>query len=136
MKIPKRIKYKKYHRLNKSLYSKSSRNCNLINGFWGLKAVEGGKITEKQIESVRQAINKNIKPFGKMWTRVFSSNPVTSKPSEIRMGKGKGSVNRWICNIRPGQVLYEVNGVDKAAAMSALKRGGEKLPVKTVVVSY
>ena len=136
MKIPKKKKYKKYHRLNKNLFARSVRKTNLINGFWGLKAVEGGKITEKQIEAVRQAINKKIKPFGKVWIRVFASNPVTSKPSEVRMGKGKGSVNRWICNVRPGQVLYEVNGVKSSIAFFALKSGSIKLPIKTSIVSY
>jgi large subunit ribosomal protein L16 len=136
MKIPKRTKYKKYHRLNKNLYKSSFRKLQLSNGFWGLKALEGGKISEKQIESFRQTINKQIKPLGTLWIRIFPYLPVTAKPLEVRMGKGKGSVKRWVYNARPGQILYEIGGVSAPVAVRALTSGLKKLPIKTKVVSY
>ena len=136
MKIPKKTKYKKYHRLNKDLSKPSFRKLELSNGFWGLKALEGGKISEKQIESVRQTINKKIKPLGILWIRIFPHLSVTAKPLEVRMGKGKGAVKRWVYNVRPGQVLYEVSGVIPSVAFKSLIFGAKKLPIKTKVISY
>lgn len=136
MKIPKKIKYKKSHRLNRDLFKKSFQKLTLSYGFFGLKAIEGGKITEKQIEAVRQSINKKIRPFGKLWIRSFANTPVTSKPLEVRMGKGKGSVNRWVCLVSPGEVLYEISGVPFNTANKALLLGAKKLPIKTKVIQY
>ena len=110
MKIPKKTKYKKYHRLNKNFKKTSSRANKLIYGYWGLKALGGGTISAKQIEAVRQTIN--------------------------RMGKGKGSVEEWVSIIRPGQVLYEIGGVSETKAITALKFGAKKLSMKTKVISY
>jgi large subunit ribosomal protein L16 len=136
MRIPKKVKFKKYHRLNKNLFKKSFQKLTLAYGTFGLKAVEGGKITEKQIEAVRQSINKKIRPFGKVWVRCFANIPVTSKPLEVRMGKGKGSVSRWVCLVSTGEVLYEVGGVLSKVAYKALLLGSKKLPVKTKIIKY
>ena len=105
MKIPKKTKYKKYHRLNKNFKKTSSRANKLIYGYWGLKALGGGTISAKQIEAVRQTINRKIRPVVRLWIRIFPDAPITSKPVGVRMGKGKGSVEEWVSIIRPGQVL-------------------------------
>ena len=136
MKIPKRTKYKKYHRLNKNLYKNASKSLFLTYGFFGLKSVEGGFITERQIESVRQTINKKIKNQGKLWIRCFANRPITAKPLEVRMGKGKGSVKRWVCAVYPGSLLYEINGVSKVKATKIFKIASKKLPVKTKLVEF
>jgi large subunit ribosomal protein L16 len=136
MKIPKKIKFKKFHRLKKKLFKNSFSKVRLSFGFYGLKVLEGGRITERQIEAVRQSINKKIRPFGRLWVRSFANLPVTSKPLEVRMGKGKGSVDRWVYTISPGEILYEVSGVSSSVAKKALLIGGKKLPLITKIVSY
>ena len=136
MKIPKKTKYKKYHRLNKNFKKRSSRANKLIYGYWGLKALGGGTISAKQIEAVRQTINRKIRPVGRLWIRIFPDAPITSKPVGVRMGKGKGSVEEWVSIIRPGQVLYEIGGVSETKAITALKFGAKKLSMKTKVISY
>ena len=127
MKIPKKTKYKKYHRLNKNFKKTSSRANKLIYGYWGLKALGGGTISAKQIEAVRQTINRKIRPAGRLWIRIFPDAPITSKPVGVRMGKGKGSVEEWVSIIRPGQVLYEIGGVSETKAITALKFGAKKI---------
>ena len=128
---PKRSKFKK---LRKGKLSKLEfKSTKLKFGNIGLKAAESGTITAKQIESARQAIMRKINRKGKLWIRVFPSLPVTLKPIEVRMGKGKGSVSFWASRVSGGNVLFELCGVSKNTALSAFKTGGAKLPIKTLV---
>lgn len=136
MKIPKKTKNKKYHRLKRQSVKYSFKKQSLAYGYWGLKSLQSGRITEKQIEAVRQSIMKKIRPSGKLWIRIFPDIPITSKPVGVRMGKGKGSVDYWTYSVAPGEILYEVNGVTSSVAMAALKLGSKKLPIRTKVVSY
>lgn len=134
MKIPKRVKFRKYHKNKISVAA--DRSSHLRFGSFGLKATESGRVTAKQIETVRQTIGRKIRPKGRLWIRSFPHLPVTAKPSEVRMGKGKGNVKFWVCVVKKGQVLFEVSGVNKAIAFDALKGGGNKLPLKCKLVSY
>jgi len=134
MKIPKRTKYKKYHK-NK-IKGSTHRSHVLRYGSFGLKALESGRISAQNVETIRQTIGRKIRPKGRLWIRVFPHLPVTSKPSEVRMGKGKGNVKFWVCKIKQGQVLYEISGVDKAKAFNALQGGINKLPIKCTIVKY
>ena len=132
--IPKSRKFKK----SKKLVAKGSeyRVIKLKFGSFGLKALGNGRITSKHIETARQAINRHIRPFGKLWIRVFAHIPVSSIPSKVRMGKGKGGVSYWGCAIKKGQILYEISGVSKEKAFKALQIGGSKLPFNTKIVKY
>ena len=134
MYFPKSRKFKK----SRKLISKGTetRVINLKFGSFGLKALGNCRITSKHIETARQAINRKIRPFGKMWIRVFAHTPVSSIPLKVRMGKGKGNVAYWACSIKKGQVLYEVSGVNAQKAIDALRLGGSKLPIKTKVIRY
>jgi len=134
MKIPKRLKFRKYHK-NK-IKVVADRSSALRFGSFGLKAIESGRITAQQIETIRQTIGRKIRPKGRLWIRSFPHLPVTSKPSEVRMGKGKGNVKYWVCTVKKGQILFEISGVNKSVAFGALKGGGNKLPLKFKVVSY
>ncbi len=104
-------------------------------GEFGLKSTDHGKITARQIESGRRAINRHVKRGGKLWIRIFPDVPVTSKPLEVRMGKGKGNVEYWVANVQPGRVLYEIQGVSETLAREAFRRAAAKLPVQTTFVS-
>ena len=134
MKIPKRVKFRKYHKNKVNVLANKSSILRF--GHFGLRALESGRITAKQIETVRQTIGRKIRPKGRLWIRSFPHLPVTAKPSEVRMGKGKGNVKFWVCVVKKGQILYEISGVNKTVALSALKGGGNKLPLKCKVVSY
>ena len=128
---PKGIKYKKTKkgRLGKLEFKAN----NLKFGTIGLKATESGIINSKQIESARQAITRKIKRKGKVWIKIFPDLPITSKPTGVRMGKGKGNVSHWGARVRSGNVLFEICGINFNVAISALKTGGAKLPVKTKI---
>lgn len=104
-------------------------------GEYGLKATERGRLTSRQIESARRAMTRHIKRGGKIWIRVFPDKPITSKPLEVRMGKGKGSVEYWVAQIQPGRVLYEVQGVNELLAREAFSLAAAKLPFKTQFVT-
>ena len=134
MKIPKRVKFRKYHK-NK-IKVVADRSSHLRFGSFGLKAIESGRISAQQIETVRQTIGRKIRPKGRLWIRSFPHLPVTSKPSEVRMGKGKGNVKYWVCTVKKGQILYEISGVNKSVAFAALKGGANKLPLKCKLVLY
>lgn len=103
-------------------------------GEYGLKVVERGRITARQIESGRRAINRHVKRGGKIWIRIFPDVPVTTKPLEVRMGKGKGNVEYWVAKVQPGRVVYEIEGVPEDVAREALRRASAKLPMKTLFV--
>jgi len=111
------------------------RGSEISFGDYALKAVECGKMSSAHIESARVAINRKIKRGGKMWIRVFPDKPITKKPAETRMGKGKGSPEFWVAVIKPGRVLYELSGVPEELAVEALKLAGYKLPFATKVIS-
>ncbi len=128
---PRRSKYKK---TRKGTLPKLEFKSNKLKfGTIGLKAIESGTISARQIEAAKQAINRKIKRKGKLWIRVFPDQPITAKPTEVRMGKGKGAVSHWDVKIGGGCVLFELCGVTPNIAVSAFKTGGAKLPVKTKV---
>lgn len=130
---PKRTKFRKQHKgRNRGL----AQNGNKISfGEYGLKALERGKITARQIEAARRAMTRHVKRQGQIWIRIFPDVPVTKKPLEVRMGKGKGNVEYWAAKIQPGKMLYEMEGVDERTAREAFKLAAAKLPVRTVFVS-
>ena len=130
---PKRTKFRKQFKgRNRGLATTGSK---VSFGEYGLKAVERGRITARQIEAARRAMTRYVKRGGKIWIRVFPDVPVSKKPLEVRMGKGKGNVEYWICKIQPGRVLYEMEGVDESIARQAFKLAAAKLPFKTTFVS-
>ena len=132
-KQPLNLKFKKYH---KKRYFKGINYCanNLKFGYYGLKALSAGLIYYNQIEAGRKAINQILKRFGKIWIRIFTSLPLTKKPIETRMGKGKGNIDRWVCYVKPGTILYEINTDNFLKAKTALKNASIKLPIKTKMV--
>ena len=129
---PKKTKYKKYHKGRLKIKTNSLTNLNF--GFFGLKVLESGRITSCQIESVRRNINRKIKKFGKIWINIFPDLPITSKPSEIRMGKGKGNINNWVAKVSCGKILFEIAGPNNQLLISSLKSSSNKLPLKTSIV--
>jgi large subunit ribosomal protein L16 len=128
---PKKLKFKK---TRKGKLKKFKHNKNLVYGNIGLKSLESGYITSKQIEASRQSINRKIKRSGKIWIRIFPNTPITKKPLETRMGKGKGSVDHWASKVSGGTVLFELCGISHKKAFLALKTGSAKLPIKTSVI--
>jgi len=133
MLMPKRTKFRKVQKgRNRGL---AQTGCRVSFGEFGLKATERGRITSRQIESARRAMTRHIKRGGKIWIRVFPDKPITSKPLEVRMGKGKGSVEYWVAQIQPGRVLYEVQGVNESLARQAFSLAAAKLPFKTQFVT-
>lgn len=132
MLAPKKVKFRKRQKSRNR--GKALRGNSVAFGDIALKALEHGKITSQQIESARVAIMRHIKRGGKVWIRIFPDFPITSKPAEVRMGKGKGAPEGWCAPVKPGRVMYEVKGVDLALAKEALKRASYKLPIKTTIV--
>ncbi len=126
---PKRTKYRKAH---KGRIHGTATRCNLLNyGAFGLKALQPERIISKQIEAARVALTRHMKRQGKVWTRIFPNIPVSKKPVEVRMGKGKGSPEYWACRVKPGKILFEVDGVPEDVAKIALYKASSKLPIKT-----
>jgi large subunit ribosomal protein L16 len=126
---PKRTKFRKQQKgKNNGI---AVRGSSVSFGEYGLKAITRGRITARQIEAARRAITRHLKRGGKMWIRVFPDKPITKKPLEVRMGKGKGSVEYWVAQIKPGTMLYEVQGVPEQLAREAFELASAKLPVKT-----
>jgi len=130
---PKRVKRRKTFRGR--MTGKAFRGSTVSFGSYGLKALEPHWITNRQIEAARIAINRYLKRDGKVWIRIFPDKPYTKKPLETRMGKGKGSPEGWVAVVRPGRILFEVDGVSKEAAVEALRLASHKLPIKTKFVS-
>jgi large subunit ribosomal protein L16 len=126
---PKRTKFRKQHKLRNT--GIAVRGSSVSFGEYGLKSVERGRLTARQIEAARRTITRCCKRDGKLWIRVFPDKPITKKPLEVRMGKGKGSVEYWIAQIRPGTMLYELQGVSEETAREAFALAAAKLPVKT-----
>ena len=126
---PTRTKYRKAHKGR--IHGKASRGGLLNYGTYGLKAMEPERIVSKQIEAARVALTRYMKRTGKVWLRIFPNIPVSKKPTEVRMGKGKGNPEFWVCRVKPGRIIFEVDGVTEAIAREALYKASTKLPIKT-----
>ena len=129
---PKRTKHRKLHKGRIRGLAKGGSDLNF--GSFGLKANEPERITARQIEAARRAMTRQMKRQGRVWIRIFPDTPVTSKPVEVRMGKGKGSIDFWACKVKPGRVLFEIDGVAEVVAREALRLAAMKLPIKTRIV--
>jgi len=129
MLMPKKVKYRKQHRGRRT--GIASRGSSLNYGSFGLKALEPGWLTNRQIEAGRIAMTRYVKRGGKIWIRIFPDKPVSKKPQETRMGKGKGAPEFWVAVIRSGRILYEMEGVDELVAREAMRLAAHKLPLKT-----
>ena len=129
---PKRTKFRKMFKGRISGEAKGGSDLNF--GTFGLKALQPERVTARQIEAARRALTRHMKRQGRVWIRVFPDVPVTSKPVEVRMGKGKGSVDYWACKVKPGRIMFEVDGVSEEIAREALRLAAMKLPIKTRTV--
>jgi len=129
---PKRTKYRKAFKGR--ITGNSKGGYTLAFGSFGLKALEPERVTARQIEATRRAVTREMKRQGKVWIRIFPDTPVSAKPIEVRMGKGKGSVDRWVARVAPGRILFEIDGVPDAVALEALRLGAAKLPIKTKII--
>ncbi|MBR2922088.1 MAG: 50S ribosomal protein L16 [Alphaproteobacteria bacterium] len=129
---PKRLKFRKQHKGR--IHGLAKGGSDLSFGSYGLKALTPERITARQIEAARRAITREMKRLGQLWIRIFPDVPVTDKPAEVRMGKGKGSVEFWVARVKPGRVLFECSGIDEDTARRALALGAAKLPIKTKFV--
>ncbi|GJL56531.1 MAG: 50S ribosomal protein L16 [Nitrospirales bacterium] len=132
MLAPKRIKFRKVQKGR--MRGKAYKGGNITLGQFGLKALEPGRITARQLEAARIAMTRHVKRGGRIWTRVFPDKPVTKKPAEVRMGKGKGNPEFWVAVVKPGRILYEMDDVSKPVAEEALRLAGHKLPIATKFV--
>ena len=132
MLMPKKTKFRKQHKGR--IHGVAKGGSELAFGSFGLKAMSPERVTARQIEAARRAITRHMRRMGKLWIRVFPDVPVTKKPAEVRMGKGKGSVEFWVARVKPGRVLFECGGIDEETARRALALGAAKLPIKTKFV--
>jgi large subunit ribosomal protein L16 len=128
MLIPKRVKYRKQHR--PGLKGKAQKGNTVTYGEYGLQSLEASWITNRQIEAARIAINRYIKRGGHLWIKIFPDRPITAKPAETRMGKGKGSPEQWVAVVKPGRIMFELAGVSEETAREAMRLAANKLPVK------
>src|SRR3974390_2943516 len=133
MLMPKKVKYRKQQRGR--MAGKAWRGSSLAFGDYGLKALECGWITDRQIEAARVAMTRSIKRGGKVWIRLFPDKPITKKPAETRMGKGKGAPEEWVAVIRPGKILFEMEGVAQDIAQQAMRLAAHKIPMKTKFIA-
>jgi len=132
MLMPKRVKYRK--QMRGRMKGVAERGSTVAFGDYGLMALEPAWIDSRQIEACRRAIVRYVRRTGKVWIRIFPDKPVTAKPAETRMGKGKGSVEKWVCVVKPGRVMFEIRGVSEADALEAMRLAAFKLPIKTKIV--
>ena len=133
MLLPKRTKFRKAH---KGRIHGNAKGGTILNfGAYGLKAMQPERVTSRQIEAARRAITRHIKRQGRVWIRIFPDLPVTQKPTEVRMGKGKGAVEYWACRVKPGRVLFELDGVEEELAKRAFELGAAKLPIQTKFIT-
>ena len=130
---PKRTKFRKAHKGRIKGVAKGGTSLNF--GSYGLKSLDAQRVTARQIEATRRAITRHMKRQGRVWIRIFPDVPVTKKPTEVRMGKGKGSVEFWCAKVKPGRIMFEIDGVPDDVAREALRLGAAKLPVRTKVVT-
>jgi large subunit ribosomal protein L16 len=135
MLFPKKVKHRKWHKGTRTAKGKSKAGCNLDFGSYGLKALEGKWITSRQIEAARRAMTRSIQRGGKVWIRIFPDKPVTMKGAEVPMGKGKGAVDHFVVPVKPGRIIFEMDGVTFALAKEAMRLASHKLPIKTKFVS-
>ena len=133
MLAPKRSKYRKAHKGRVHGAAKGGTSLNF--GAYGLKAIEPGRITARQIEAARRAMTRHMKRAGRVWIRIYPDVPVSKKPIEVRMGKGKGTPELWVCRIKPGRIMFEIDGVPLQTAREALDLAAAKLPIKTRFVA-
>ncbi|MEJ8476592.1 50S ribosomal protein L16 [Roseibium algae] len=125
---PKRTKFRKQHKGRIHGLSKGGTDLNF--GAYGLKAVEPERVTARQIEAARRAMTRHMKRAGRVWIRIFPDLPVSSKPAEVRMGKGKGAPDYWACRVKPGRIMFEIDGVSEDVAREAMRLAAAKLPIK------
>jgi len=130
---PKRTKFRKAHKGRIKGAAKGGFTLNF--GSYGLKALQPERVTARQIEATRRAITRHMKRAGRVWIRIFPDVPVSKKPTEVRMGKGKGSPEFWACKVKPGRIMFEIDGVPENVAREALELGAAKLPLKTKIVA-
>ena len=133
MLMPKKVKHRRV--MKGRMRGKATRGERLSFGDYGLKALDAGWITDRQIEAARIAMTRHVKRGGKIWIRLFPDKPITRKPAETRMGSGKGAPDHWVAVVKPGRVLYEIVGVDEKLAREAMQLAAQKLPIKTKFVS-
>ena len=133
MLMPKKVKYRKQQRGR--MADKGQRGSSLSFGEYGLKAMHCGWITDRQIEAARIAMTRSIKRGGKVWIRLFPDKPITKKPAETRMGKGKGAPEQWVAVVRPGKILFEMEGVAQDVAEAAMRLAAHKLPIRTKFIT-
>jgi len=129
---PKRTKFRKQHKGR--IHGEAKGGSDLNFGSFGLKSIEPERVTARQIEAARRAITRHMKRQGRVWIRIFPDLPVSGKPTEVRMGSGKGSIDRWVAVVKPGRMMFEIDGVSEEIAREALRLGAMKLPVHTRVV--
>ena len=129
---PKRTKFRKMHKGR--IHGEAKGGSDLNFGSYGLKAIEPERVTSRQIEAARRAMTRHMKRQGRVWIRIFPDTPISAKPIEVRMGKGKGSIDRWAAKVKPGRILFEIDGVNDIVAREALRLAAMKLPVKTRTV--
>ena len=130
---PKRTKFRKQHKGR--IHGEAKGGSTLNFGTFALKATEPERVTARQIEAARRAITRHMKRQGRVWIRIFPDTPVSSKPVEVRMGSGKGSTDYWACKVKPGRIMFEIDGVNDEIAREALRLGAMKLPVTTRIVA-
>ena len=133
MLMPKKVKFRKQQKGR--MRGKAQRGDKLNFGDFGLKTLDPGWITDRQIEAARIAMTRHVKRGGKIWIRMFPDKPITKKPAETRMGKGKGAPDHWVAVVKPGRILYEIQGVEESLAREAFRLAAQKLPVKTKFVT-
>jgi large subunit ribosomal protein L16 len=133
MLLPKRVKYRK--QMRGRMKGRASRGTDVSFGEYGLQALEPSWITSRQIEAARRAIVRHVRRRGRLWIRIFPDKPVTSKPAETRMGKGKGAVDHWVAVVKPGRMLFEIAGVPRELARDAMRLAAYKLPIRTQFVA-
>ena len=128
MLLPKKTKYRKAFKGR--IHGNATGGTDLNFGIFGLKSIEPERVTARQIEAARRAIQRHLRRIGKLWIRIFPDVPVSQKPADVRMGKGKGSVEYWACRVKPGRIMFELDGVTEEQARGAFERAAAKLPVK------
>jgi large subunit ribosomal protein L16 len=129
MLMPKRVKYRK--QMRGRMKGKESRGTDIVFGEYGLQALEPGWVTARQIEAARRALVRYMRRRGRIWIRIFPDKPVTQKPAETRMGKGKGAVDHWVAVVKPGRIMFEISGLDRDGAQEAMRLASHKLAIKT-----
>jgi large subunit ribosomal protein L16 len=129
MLFPKRVKYRK--QMRGRMKGRATRGTEIVFGDYGLKALEPGWVTARQIEAARRALVRYMRRRGKVWIRIFPDKPVTKKPAETRMGKGKGAVDHWVAVVKPGRIMFEISGLSEEGAREAMRLASHKLPIKT-----